>query len=573
MQEKKPHNNKIKLLALTKPYIRFIVVILVLSLLVNGLNLIIPKIIAAALDTFKNPQFNIFTSLSILLLIAIGIFLLSGMQTIFQTYLSERIARDLRTQLIAKIAEQQFSFIAKITPEKLLTNLTSDIDNIKQALAQGLVQIFSSIIIIVGASILLLTINWRLALIVLLIIPLIVALFFTIFRKIRKYFVRSQAIIDKLNKTINESIVASALIRIVNAQQIEFQKFNNVSNEAKNVGTAVVNLFSSLIPLIGIIANLSIVAVLFVGGKSIIAGTFTIGEFTAFISYISMLIFPIIVIGFISNLLARAAVSYARISEILYAPNQKPRGTIAKEITGKIAFKDVTLSINNKDILKKISFEIQSHSRTAILGPTAAGKTQIFYLLAGLLSQSSGEILIDGIALQDYSQKSLSDQIGLVFQDSSLFNTTVKENINFKNTANDVNIQKAIETAELSEFIAKLPHGINTIIAERGTSLSGGQKQRITLARALVINPKVLLLDDFTSRVDRDTEQKIFANLKKDYKDITQILITQQISSVMDFDEIILIMEGEILAKGTHQELLKTSVEYKQIFNSQMSVS
>lgn len=573
MQEKKPHNNKIKLLALTKPYIRFIVVILVLSLLVNGLNLIIPKIIAAALDTFKNPQFNIFTSLSILLLIAIGIFLLSGMQTIFQTYLSERIARDLRTQLIAKIAEQQFSFIAKITPEKLLTNLTSDIDNIKQALAQGLVQIFSSIIIIVGASILLLTINWRLALIVLLIIPLIVALFFTIFRKIRKYFVRSQAIIDKLNKTINESIVASALIRIVNAQQIEFQKFNNVSNEAKNVGTAVVNLFSSLIPLIGIIANLSIVAVLFVGGKSIIAGTFTIGEFTAFISYISMLIFPIIVIGFISNLLARAAVSYARISEILYAPNPKPRGTIAKEITGKIAFKDVTLSINNKDILKNISFEIQSHSRTAILGPTAAGKTQIFYLLAGLLSQSSGEILIDGIALQDYSQKSLSDQIGLVFQDSSLFNTTVKENINFKNTANDVNIQKAIETAELSEFIAKLPHGINTIIAERGTSLSGGQKQRITLARALVINPKVLLLDDFTSRVDRDTEQKIFANLKKDYKDITQILITQQISSVMDFDEIILIMEGEILAKGTHQELLKTSVEYKQIFNSQMSVS
>ncbi|NTU46769.1 ABC transporter ATP-binding protein [Candidatus Roizmanbacteria bacterium] len=572
MQEPKNKNNA-QLLNLGKPYIGFIALVLVLSLFTNGLNLVIPIVMASALDTFRHPEFTIFYFLIILSCISFGIFALSSFQTILQTYLSERIARDMRSQLITKISEQQFSFITKITPEKLLTNLTGDIDNIKLVIAQGIVQIFSSVVIIFGASILLLSINWKLALIVLMIIPLIVVLFFTIFSRIRKYFVQAQSIIDKLNKTINESIVASALIRIVNSQQVEFEKFSKVSGEAKHVGTSIVNLFSSMIPLIGIIANVSIVIVLFVGGKSIVAGTFTLGGFTAFMSYISMLIFPIIVIGFISNALARAAVSYTRISEVLYAPAPKERGTVSKEITGDIRFKNVVLEFNRREILRNISFHIKAKSRTAILGPTAAGKTQLFYLLAGLLEQTSGEIEIDGIPLQDYSHTCLSDQIGLVFQDSSLFNTSVKENINFKNSENEKYLEKAIQTAEIDEFIHTLPQGIHTKVAERGTTLSGGQKQRITLARALVINPKILLLDDFTARVDKDTEKRIFANLKQNYSDITQILITQQISSVEDFDEIILIMEGEILAKGTHEELLRTSVEYEQIYNSQMSVS
>jgi ATP-binding cassette subfamily B protein len=224
-------------------------------------------------------------------------------------------------------------------------------------------------------------------------------------------------------------------------------------------------------------------------------------------------------------------------------------------------------------VLKDVSFHIPAHSRTAILGPTAAGKTQIFYLLAGLLVPTSGEIRIDGVPLNDYTRKSHSDQIGLVFQDSSLFNTSIMENINFKNVEDEADIGKAIETAELKDFIAALPQGLDTMVAERGTSLSGGQKQRITLARALVLNPRVLLLDDFTARVDKDTERKIFVNLKKNYGGITQVLITQQISSVMDFDKIILIMEGEILAEGTHEELLRTSVEYELIYKSQMSMS
>ena len=565
--------NPLKIFSLAKPYLWFIVGILIISLASNGLSLIIPKMIASVLDTFQRSDFKLSNYLGIFSLITISILVFSAIQSVLQTYLSERIGRDLRNQLITKISQQPFSFIVKITPEKLLTNLTADIDNIKMAISQGLIQIFSSIIILIGATVLLLSINWKLALMVLTVIPLIGMIFFFTFRKIHKFFAKSQIIIDKLNKTINESIIASSLIRIVNSRASEINKFDDVAGEAKSNGLSILKLFSSLIPLISIIANVTTVVILLIGGRFIVAGTFTIGNLSAFLSYISMLIFPIVVLGVISNILARAGVSYERISQILETKTEKFYGDTNREIKGEIIFKDVNLSIENKEILKNVSFKIKANSRTAILGPTAAGKTQILYLISGLLPQTSGQILIDNIPLTDYSQKCLSDQIGLVFQDSSIFNTTIMENINFKNVLDQKNINKAINTAELGDFIKKLPNGFNTKIAERGNNLSGGQKQRLTLARALALNPKVLLLDDFTARVDKDTENKIFANVAKNYANITQILITQQISSVTDFDQIILFMEGEVLAIGTHKELLKNSKDYQQIYNSQMSTT
>jgi ATP-binding cassette subfamily B protein len=566
-------NNNLKLLALAKPYLGFIFFVLIVNLASNGLSLAIPKITASALDTFRHPDFKLSSFLLIFSVIAVLIFIFATIQSILQTYLSEKIARDLRNQLITKISHQPFSFIVQLTPEKLLTNLTADIDNIKMAISQGLVQIFSSAIILIGAIVLLLSIDWPLALMVLTIIPVIGAIFFLIFKKIHKYFLRSQLIIDKLNKTINESIIASSLIRILNSQNAELQKFQVVSGEAKDNGLAITRLFSALIPLISIIANISTVFILIIGGHSIITGTFTIGSFSAFLSYISMLIFPIVILGFISNVLARAAVSYERIDQILNTKTPHLYGDTDREINGDVTFKNISLDIGRKQILKNISFNIKAHSRTAILGPTAAGKTQILYLLSGLLTPTSGQILIDHHNLISYSQKSLSDQIGLVFQDSSIFNTTIMENINFKNVLNQSNVDRAINTAELGNFIKTLPKGLNTKIAERGNNLSGGQKQRLTLARALALNPKILLLDDFTARVDKDTEKKIFANVAQNYPNLTQILITQQISSVVDFDQIILVMEGEILAVGTHHQLLKSSKEYQQIYNSQMSTT
>lgn len=572
MPEKRPNSN-FKLFILARPYIGLILLVLAATLASNGLNLILPKLIAQTIDLFRSNNSLPITFIRNFSLIIVFIFVFSSLQSILQTYLSEKFARDLREKLINKISNQPYLFISQFTPEKLLTNLTADVDNIKLVISQALVQIFASIIIIIGATYLLISINWKLALIVLSIIPLIIVIFTLIFHKIRKYFLRYQTIIDKLNQVINESIIASSLIRIINSQEWEFLKFSTVSQEARQIGLSILKLFSSLIPLIGLIANASIVAILLVGGKSIVLGTFTIGSFTAFMSYISMLIFPIVVLGFISNLIARAAVSFERVNQVLESPTEKIYGNLEVEIKGNVVFKNVNLTINRKQILKNISFNIKPNRKTAILGPTAAGKTQIFYLIAGLIKPSSGQILIDNVPLFDYSQNCLSSQIGLVFQDSSIFNATILENINFKKKDDPDAVEKAIDTAELKNYIETLPHGLKTKIAERGNNLSGGQKQRITLARALVLDPKILLLDDFTARVDKDTEKKIIANLDKNYPKTTEVIITQQISSALDADQIILVMEGEILAVGTHATLLKKSPEYRQIYNSQQDLA
>lgn len=561
------------LFKLAKPYLGILALVLGASLGSNILSLILPKVIASTIDSYRVNNLIAASFFRNFLIIILVIFVFSTLQSILQTYLAERFARDLRNKLAEKISRQQYLFINQIGADKLLTNLTADVDNIKQVISQALVQIFASIITIVGASALLISINWRLALVVLTIIPIIVVVFTIIFGKIRKYFLKSQEVVDKLNKVINESIIASALIRIVNSQEREFQKFGEVSGEAKQIGLSILRLFASLVPLIGLIANASVVAILLIGGRSIVWGTFTIGAFTAFLSYISMLIFPIVVLGFISNLIARAAVSYERVNQVLESPVEKIYGDLEKKMEGEIEFRKVCLNINGKVILKNVSFKIKAKSKTVILGPTAAGKSQIFYLLAGLIKADSGKILIDGREIFDYSQKCLADQVALVFQDSAIFNSTILENISFKNIDQNADVEKAIETAELKDYIKSLPKGLETKIAERGNSLSGGQKQRITLARALAINPKILLLDDFTARVDKDTERRIMFNLEKNYPEITKVFITQQISSAKEAEQIILIMEGEVLAKGSHEYLLKNSLEYEQIYKSQQEIA
>ncbi len=554
-----------------KQYLPFLVGLLIIALVNNGLNLWIPKITAKAIDSFTGENFKLAEVTGRMILISVVIFIFAVGQSFLQTFLSESVAKDLRKKLVNKISDQNFSFVTKMTPEKLLTILTSDVDNIKQAITMGLVQIFSAMVMIIGSAVMLLTTNLKLGGIILLVVPVVAIIFVNLFGRIRSFFKRSQEVLDRLNKVIKENIVAAALIRIVNSQSREVKKFNDQNSQARDLGLSIMKLFSGLIPIIGLIANSTVILILLMGGRLILNNEFTIGDLTAFNTYVAMLIFPIIMLGFISNIIARAMTSYQRVSEVLDFKAKNDFGKLNKSIRGKINFKKVSLKFGQKQVLKDVSFEIKPGSKTAILGPTAAGKTQIFYLMSGLMNPTKGEILIDGVPLKKYSQECLSNQLGLVFQDSSIFNLTIKENINFKNKEDDWSLKKAVETAALDDFIKTLPDGLETKITERGSNLSGGQKQRLTLARALAVNPKILLLDDFTARVDRSTEKDIFARLKENYGDITQILITQQIASVKDFDQIILLMEGEVLACGTHKELLKKSAEYKQLYNLQMS--
>jgi ATP-binding cassette subfamily B protein len=543
------------------------------ALLSNGLNLWIPKIIGNGIDAYTHGNFAFRPLIIQFVIVVVIVFIFTYSQSIIQTYTSERVARDLRAKLSDKIAQQSFAYIEKVNPSKLLTNLTADVDSIKLFVSQAVVSIASSLFIIIGASILLMSIDWKLGLVVISIIPIIGTVFFLVLRKVRTLFKESRAVIDWLNKIITESILGAALIRVINSQQLEYDKFLEANTRAKDYGLSILRLFAGLIPVIIFTANMAGLAILLLGGHYVIIDSMTLGDFAAFNSYLALLIFPILVIGFMSNIIAQARASYERISSVLETPEVEQTGSITTPIKGEIDLKGINLSYGQKPILKNISFNVAAGSRTAVLGPTAAGKSQLLYLLTGLVPPDSGTINYDTRPISDYRTEGFYEQVGFVFQDSIIFNMSIRENIAFSDTVTDTSLAKALETAELQSFLKELPDGLDTIVSERGSSLSGGQKQRIMLARALAIDPKVLLLDDFTARVDNHTEKKILGNIKKNYPDLTLVSVTQKIASVADYEQIILIMQGEMIASGTHQELMDTCPEYVQIFNSQQSTS
>ncbi|HWK03615.1 MAG TPA: ABC transporter ATP-binding protein [Puia sp.] len=559
--------------SLLTPYRGLILLLLLLTLLGNGINLIVPKIISHGIDAFIGNHFDSRRVVWQFLAAAVFVFIFSYLAVLVQTYASERVARDLRTRLAEKISRQSYAFLQTSNPSRLLTNLTSDVDSIKMFVAQAIVSIASSLFIIVGSSILLLSINWKLGLAVITIIPIIGGAFFIVLKKVRVLFMKAREVIDWLNKVINESILGAAMIRVLNSQQREYSKFIDANAKAMGFGIQILKLFASLIPVIIFTANLASLTILALGGHFVITGSMTLGDYSAFSNYLAMLIFPILVIGFMSNVIAQATASYNRITGLLNAPDQVETGTLKATLHGDISVKDISVSYGEKMALKDISFTAPAGSRTAVIGPTAAGKTQLLHLLTALIRPNTGTIEFDGQPVANYEKESFHQQIGFVFQDSIIFNMSIRENIAFSDTVTDQSLEKAIATAELKEFIDSLPEGLNTIVSERGSSLSGGQKQRIMLARALAINPRILLLDDFTARVDNNTELKILDNVSRNYPGITLISVTQKIAAIEQYEQIILLMEGEMIASGTHQELLQTCPEYVQIYNSQRSTS
>jgi ATP-binding cassette subfamily B protein len=558
---------------LLKPYRGLISLLLVFTVVGNAINLLLPKIISHGIDAYTAGTFSFRNIITQFTTAVLCIFVFTYLQSIIQTYASERVARDLRTKLSDKISKQSNTFIEQANPSKLLTNLTADVDSIKLFISQAIVSIISSVFIIIGASILLITINWELALCVIAIIPIIGGTFFFVLRKVRALFKESRGVIDWLNKVINESIMGAAIIRVVNSQQLEYNKFLEANTKAMNLGLAILRLFAGLIPVITFTANMAMLTILALGGHFVITGSMSLGNFAAFNSYLAMLIFPILVIGFMSNVIAQATASYDRINNVIEAPELPEKGAITTPLRGEIEVEDVSLLYGQTPVLRDISFTVAAGSRIAIIGPTAAGKTQLLGLLIGLIKPSSGNIQFDGHSIEEYNSEAFHRQVGFVFQDSIIFNMSIRENIAFSDTVTDASLEKAIGTAELKAFIDTLPEGLSTVVSERGSSLSGGQKQRIMLARALAINPAILLLDDFTARVDNNTEQRILENIQKNYPNLTLISVTQKIASVEQYDQIILLMQGEIIATGTHEELMQTSPEYVQLFNSQQSTS
>ncbi|HEY2434688.1 MAG TPA: ABC transporter ATP-binding protein [Vicinamibacterales bacterium] len=562
-----------KLTSLLTPYRPLVGGIVLLTVAANALNLLVPRLIARAIDAFAGARPIPPALVAGFITVAAGIFLFTYLQNIVQTFAAERVARDLRAKIVATLATQSLAYVQQVTTAKLLTNLTSDVDAVKLFVSQAIGSLIASVFLIIGASALLLWIDWKLGLAVIAVLPVIGITFQIVLRRVRILFGKAQGAVDWLNKVISESILGAALIRLLNSEAIEQGKFRKANTEARDISLRILNLFAGLIPIIMFCTNVATLLILTIGGRFVIAGRMSLGDFAAFNSYLSILIFPVIMIGFMSNVIAQSTASYARIGAVLAAPTPPQRGGVVADLRGAVRVSHVTVRYAEREALKDVSFEVAPGSRTAIIGPTAAGKTQLLYVLTGLLDPASGHVEYDGRDLRDYDRTALHRQVALVFQDAAMFNLSLRENIGFSREVRDADLDKAIATAELADFVRALPQGLDTVVAERGTSLSGGQKQRIMLARALALNPRVLLLDDFTARVDAATERKILDNVRVNYPGLTLISVTQKIAPIEDYDQIVLLMEGEVLAAGTHPHLLDTCPEYAQIHDSQRSTS
>lgn len=567
----KKQNDRGALFRVLGPYKLLVTLLIGFALLSSAVNLLIPRIVAEGIDDFSAGVFEVRQVILQFMLAAGSIFIFTFLQGILQTYTAEKVAMDLRNRLSDKISEQSYSYVIGANPAKLLTNLTSDMESVKTFVSMAFVMFISSLFVIGGAAVLLIRIHLQLALVVLAIVPIIAVSFALVFSKLRIFFKKSREVIDKLNAVISESILGSALIRVLNSQQPEGQKFLERNVESRDLGLVIVRLFSVLVPIIMFVSNLAVVAILALGGHFVVLGSLSLGNFAAFNSYLMMLIYPILMIGFMGNIIASASASYGRIREVLIEPSAASCGRIKTVPEGNIRVVGLTMRYGQKTVLRDLNFAVKAGSRTAIIGPTAAGKSQLLYLLSHLTEAQEGRIVLDGIDLKDYDPEVLHTHIGIVFQDSVIFNMSLRENIAFSDAVKPEAVEKAIDTAGLQAFIDSLPEKLDTQVSERGTSLSGGQKQRIMLARALALEPKILLLDDFTSRVDRQTENKILDRIANNYPDLTLLTVTQKIASVKHFDQLILLMNGEVVVSGTHRELLKDSPEYMQIYSSQKS--
>ncbi len=540
--------------------------LIILTFLTNSLNIFLPLMIASHID--RND-----TNYVTLSIVIVSIFFFGGIQTYYSSKLTEQYARDTRTNIINKLARLKFSQLSEYNSATLYTNFTSDVDSTKQLISTGIINTLSALILLIGSLIMLFRIDWQLALMAMATLPVIGFAFGSIFSKVSKFFKLAQENLVKINKIINESIVASPLVRVLNSQAWEEKKFSIANTTAQNIGENILNAFATLLPIVNVISNMTVLVIIWLGGTKYMDGKLTVGEISAFLNYYNLLITPIFLLGFVGNIISRSQISQKRIDEFLNLPERSETASKSKkDIVGKIEFIDVCLSFGDRQVLQNISFVIEAGTKNALVGPVAAGKSQIMYLLAGLIEPTSGKILIDGVSIQLIDRNLLRKYMGIVFQDNLLFNGSIKQNIVFDGDFSDIDMQKAIQTAQLNEFMNSLPNTLETIVSERGSNLSGGQKQRIMLARSLVLNPKILLLDDFTARVDIKTEQQILSEITKNYPSLTLFSITQKITSVVDYDQIILVMEGEILGSGNHKNLLSTSSEYRQIWESQQTI-
>jgi len=577
-----------RMIHFVKPYWKASILALILLLGMVASDLLIPRLTQRVVDEgiAKHDMRIIWTTSPMML----GAAVLSALFAIANTVLSVRVGQgvsaDLRSRLVRKVQTFSFGNLDRIQTGQLLVRATSDVNQVQMIIMMSLRILTRAPLWMIGSIIMLILTSPRLALMMSLLMPLILGLVWLFANRARSLFLMVQEQLDKLNEVLQENLAGVRVVKAFVRVEHENARFDQANSDLMAQTTNVMRLLAMLLPTMLNIVNLGVAGVIWFGGNLAIGGDLTVGEVMASINYLSYSLFPMLMLGMMIGPLSAADASAARILEVLDSTpdvRNRPQARTLSDVQGRVAFEDVCFNYDGMDcaetVLKDINLVAEPGQEVAILGATGSGKSSLIHLIPRFYDVTEGRVTLDGVDVRDIPLDALRAQVGIALQEAVLFSGTIRDNIRYgRPDATDEEVITVAKAAQAHDFIVAFPDGYDTLIGQRGVNLSGGQKQRIAIARALLVQPQVLILDDSTSAVDVETEAKIQAALDElmDGRTSpsaplrTSFIIAQRISTVLNADKIVVLERGQIAAVGTHAELMASSPIYQEIYESQL---
>ena len=564
----------------SKPYSAWIAAVLGFQLATTIATLYLPSLNARIIDegVATGDTAFIWNTGAVMLGVAFVQVLTAIAAVYFGAKTAMAIGRDLRSSVFRKVSSFSAQEVNRFGAPTLITRGTNDVQQVQMLVLMGLNFMVAAPIMCIGGIIMALREDAGLSWLVWVSVPLLVAVVGVLIRFLMPLFQLMQTRIDGINGVLREQIIGIRVVRAFVREPFETERFRGSNEQLTEVGIKVGNLFVLMFPLIGMILHLATAAVLWFGGHRVDSGEMEIGALTAFLQYLLQILMAVMMGTFMAMMIPRAAVCAGRISEVLGTePSLRDPAEVRAEAPrrGVVEFRDVTFGYPGAEapVLGGLSFTAEPGKTTAIIGSTGAGKTTLLNLIPRLYDAASGQVLIDGVPVTELTRAQIAARVATVPQRPYLFSGTVATNLRFAAPeATDEELWEALETAQAADFVREKPEQLDSTISQGGTNVSGGQRQRLCIARALAAKPSVYLFDDSFSALDVATDARLRAALKKPTADAAVIIVAQRVSTITDADQILVLDHGEIVARGTHEELLETSDTYREIVESQISV-